>query len=221
MGGLVSDDRPGSREADQAGSVTRPARPVTFREVFANGEYRGVYLALLASWVGDYLARAAVAVLVYQQSESVLLSAAAFAVSYLPWLLGGPPLTALAERYPYRRVMVICDLLRAGLILILVVPGLPIPAMLLVVFLVMLANPPAQAARSALQPLVLTREQLPTAMAASATTVQAAQVVGYLAGATLAAAVHPRLAIVIDAVMFLLSALLILTGVRRRPAALG
>ena len=218
----MSDDRPESPPAARAATgVTEPERPITFREVFAVREYRAVYAALIASWVGDYLARAAITVLVYQQSKSVLLSAAAFAVSYLPWLLGGPVLTALAERYPYRRVMVICDLLRAGLILILVVPGLPIPAMLLVVFLVMLANPPAQAARSALQPLVLTREQLPTAMAASATTVQAAQVVGYLAGATLAAAVHPGLAILTDSVMFLLSALLILTGVRPRPAALG
>jgi hypothetical protein len=37
-------------------------------------------------------------VLVYQQSESVLLSAAAFAVSFLPWIIGGTLLSALAER---------------------------------------------------------------------------------------------------------------------------
>ena len=56
------------------------------------------------------------------------------------------------------------------------------------------------------------------------TTVQAAQVVGYLAGATLAAAVNPRLAIGIDALTFWLSALLIIdsvcgTGRRRSRAA--
>jgi MFS family permease len=216
----VSDDRPESRGPEGA-DVTEPDRRVPFRDVFAVREYRSVYLALIASWVGDYLARAAITVLVYQQSDSVLLSAAAFAVSYLPWVVGGPLLTTLAERYPYRRVMIICDVLRAGLILLLLIPGLPIAAMLLVVFLVMLGNPPGQAARSALQPLLLTRDQLPVAMAAAATTVQAAQVAGYLAGATLAAAVHPQLAILIDAAMFLLSAALILTGVRRRPAAIG
>jgi MFS family permease len=217
----VSDDRPESRAADEAAGVTEPERPVTFRDVFAVSEYRALYLALVASWVGDYLARAAITVLVYQQSESVLLSAAAFAVSYLPWVVGGPLLTALAERYPYRSVMIICDLLRMVLVLVLVIPGLPIWAMLVVLFLVMLGNPPAQAARSALQPLLLTREQLPVAMAVVATTVQAAMVIGYLAGATLAAAVHPQVAISIDAVTFLLSAVLIITGVRSRPAAVS
>jgi predicted MFS family arabinose efflux permease len=219
MGGLVSDDRPGSREADQAGSVTRQARPVTFREVFADREYRALYLALLASWLGDYLARAAVAVLVYQESESVLLSAAAFAVSYLPWLVGGPPLTALAERYPYRGVMVVCDLLRMALISILIVPGMPVAVMVAVLFLVTLGGVPAQAARSAMLPLIVDARRLPVAMAANATTMQAAQVVGYLCGATLVAAVHPQLAIGINALAFGLSALLVRAGVRHRPAA--
>jgi MFS family permease len=217
----VSDDRHESRAAGRVRGVTGPERPVPFREVFAVSEYRALYLALLANWVGDYLARAAITVLVYQQSESVLLSAAAFAVSYLPWLVGGPLLTALADRYPYRRVMIICDLLRMALVLILVVPGLPVAVTLMVLFLVMLGSPPAQAARSALLPLLLTREQLPVAMAAGATTVQAAQVIGYILGATLAASVHPQLAIGICAVTFLVSALLVLTGVHHRPAAVS
>ena len=199
--------------------MTGAARPVTFREVFANREYRAVYFALLASWLGDYLARAAVTVLVYQQSESVLLSAAAFAVSYLPWLIGGPPLTALAERYPYRRVMVVCDVLRMALILILVIPGMPVAVMVAVLFLVTLGGVPAQAARSALLPLIMDARRLPVAMAANATTMQAAQVVGYLSGATLTAAVHPQLAIGINALAFGLSALLVRAGVQHRPAA--
>jgi MFS family permease len=199
--------------------VTEATRRVTFREVFANGEYRAVYVALLVSWVGDYLARAAITVLVYQQSQSVLLSAAAFAVSYLPWLIGGPPLTALAERYPYRRVMVLCDALRMLLILVLLVPGMPVAGMVVVLFLVTLGGVPVQAARSAMLPLIMTPSRLAVAMAANATTMQAAQVIGYLAGATLTAAVHPRLAIGLDALAFGLSALLVATGVRHRPAA--
>ncbi|HET6532529.1 MAG TPA: MFS transporter [Actinoplanes sp.] len=192
---------------------------MTFGEVFANGEYRAVYVALLVSWVGDYLARAAITVLVYQQSQSVLLSAAAFAVSYLPWLIAGPPLTALAERYPYRRVMVLCDALRMLLILVLLVPGMPVAGMVAVLFLVTLGGVPVQAARSAMLPLIMTPSRLAVAMAANATTMQAAQVIGYLAGATLTAAVHPRLAIGLDALAFGLSALLVATGVRHRPAA--
>jgi MFS family permease len=200
-------------------SDDRHTRPVTFRDVFAIGEYRAVYFALLVSWIGDYLARAAVTVLVYQRTESVLLSAAAFAVTYLPWLIGGPVLSALAERYPYRRVMVFCDLGRMALILVLAVPGIPTAGLVAVLFLVTLGGIPAQAARSATLPLIMDRSQLGVAMSANLMTTQAAQVVGYITGATLTAAVHPRLAILIDALAFGISALLIWAGVRHRPAA--
>lgn len=203
MGGLVSD-----------------GRPVTFRDVFALREYRAVYFALLVSWIGDYLARAAITVLVYNRTGgSVLASAATFAVSYLPWLIGGPLLSTLAERYPYRRVMVVGDLLRMALILLLIIPGLHPLALVAVLFLVTLGGVPTQAARSAMLPLILGRDRMTIAVAANSATMQAGQVIGYMAGATLTAAVNPRLAIGIDALAFAVSALLVLSGVQHRPAA--
>ena len=216
----MSDDR-GSHPADQAEAATAAERPVTFRNVFAVAEYRAVYLELLVSWVGDYLARAAITVLVYQRTGSVLLSAATFATSYLPGLIGGPLLSTLAERYPYRRVMVVCALARTVLITLVLIPGLPVAALLAVLFLVTLGNIPAQAARSAMLPLLLNRGHFAVAMAANTTTTQAAQVVGYLTGATLAAAAHPRLAIGINAFAFALGAVVLLLGVRHRPAAVA
>jgi MFS family permease len=219
MEGLVSDDTPAARPADQADVVREPERPATFRDVFAVREYRAVYLALIANWVGEYLSRAAITVLVFQQTSSVLLSAASFAISYLPWIAGGPLLAALAERYPYRRVMVICDLGRMALMGLLAIPGMPIWVLLVLLFLSMLGSPPTQAARSALLPLLLGRDRLIVALAANSTTAQAAQVIGYFAGATLAAAANPRLAIAAVAVTFGVSALIIATGVRARPPA--
>src|SRR4051794_18401209 len=112
MEGLVPDETPAAPTADPAGGGSTAERPATFRDVFAGPEYRAVYLALVVNWVGEYLSRAAITVLVFQQTHSVLLSAASFAISYLPWIVGGPVLAALAERYPYRRVMVVCDLAR-------------------------------------------------------------------------------------------------------------
>jgi MFS family permease len=199
---------------------TRPAdRPATFREVFSGREYRAVYTASTLSWVGDYLARAAITVLVYQRTDSVAWSAAAFAVSYLPWLIGGPLLATVAERYPYRTVMVVSDLVRMVLILLLVIPGLPVGVMLVLVFVTTLASPPSQAARSALMPLILAGDRLVVGISINNSTGQAAQVVGYAAGAGIAA-FSPRLAIAIDAVTFLASAAIIRFGVAHRPAAM-
>jgi MFS family permease len=217
----VSDDRPAAQPADRAGSAPEPDGPVTFRDLFGVREYRAIYLSLVVSWLGDYLARAAVVTLVYQQSESVLLSAASFAISYLPWIVGGPLLAALAERYPYRRVLIVADLARAVPIALIALPGMPVSAILLLLFVAMLGAPPTQAARSALLPLILDRRTVVTGLAVNASTAQAAQVFGYLAGAVIATAVNPRLGIALDALSFLASAAIIALGVRPRPAASG
>jgi MFS family permease len=193
----------------------------TFRDVFAVSEFRSLYIASTLSWLGDYLARAAITVLVFQETRSVLLSAASFAISYLPWILGGPLLAALAERHPYRRVMVICDLTRMALIGLIAIPDLSVTAMLILLFLAMLANPPNQAAQSALMPLILSRDKLVVGLAVNTSTIQAAQVIGYVVGAALTAAAGPRLALQVDALTFGVSAILIATGVRRRSAAIA
>jgi MFS family permease len=109
-----------------------------------------VFGANVLSWLGDYLAKAAITALVFDRTGSVALSAVAFAISFLPWLTGGPVLAALAERHQYRKVMVICDVLRAGLMALIAIPGMPVSVMLALLFATSLANPPFQAARSAL-----------------------------------------------------------------------
>ncbi|MDG4756436.1 MFS transporter [Micromonospora sp. WMMD710] len=189
--------------------------PATFREVFAQREFRAVFTAGALSWVGDYLAKAAVTLLVYQQTRSVALSAAAFAVSFLPWLLGGPLLAALAERYPYRRVMVTCDVIRMALMLLIAIPNLPVQAVLVLIFAATLANPPSQAAKSALLPQILAGDRLVVGLSLNSSVGQAAQVVGYLLG-TAVAAINPAAALLINAATFAVSALLVRFGVQDR-----
>jgi MFS family permease len=200
---------------------TRPeGRPATYGEVFGNPEYRAIYLASALSWVGDFMAKAAVTALVYKQTQSVTASAATFAISFLPWVVGGPVLAALAERYPHRAVMISCDLARAVLIALVALPHLPIPAMLLLLFAAALLNPPFDASRAALLPRVLEGDRYVLGIALQSSTGQAAQVVGYLSGAALAA-VNPRLALLLDAATFVLSAGLITLWVHGRSAVLS
>lgn len=202
--------------SDEARAAERQA---TFREVFGQSEYRAVYIASALSWFGDYIAKAAVTALVYHQTESVALSAAAFAVSYLPWLVGGPLLATLAERHPYRTVMVSCDLFRMVLIGTVAVVEMPANFLLLLLFANTLASPPSQAARSALLAVLLQGDRLVVGLSVNLTTGQAAQVGGYVAGAAIAA-VNPRLALLIDATTYAASAALIRFGVRARPPAM-
>lgn len=200
------------------GAETRSTeRPATFRDVFASREYRFLFAANVFSWVGDYIAKAAVAALVFYETNSVALSAAAFALSYLPWLAGGPVLAAMAERRAFRPVMVSCDLLRMALIALVAVPGVPIWVLLALLFGTALLNPPFQAARSALLPQLLPGDRFVVGLSISQSTGQAAQVVGFATGAALAG-FNPRLALLINAATFGLSALLVRLGVGdRRP----
>ncbi|GIH20239.1 MFS transporter [Rugosimonospora africana] len=191
-------------------------RPATFREVFSSSEYRSVFLASALSWVGDFVAKAAVTALVYNQTRSVVASAAAFAISFLPWVAGGPVLAAIAERYPQRTTMIVSDLCRAALVALVAIPWMPIPAMLALLFLTGLLNPPFDAARSALLPRILSGDRYVVGLSVQNSANQAAQLIGYMVGAALAAR-HPHGALLIDAGTFGFSAFVIWSGIRTRP----
>ncbi len=202
-----------------SGTARDGHRPATFRDVFASGEFRAIYAASTLSWIGDFIARAAITSLVYQITGSVAASAAAFAISFAPWLLGGSVLVSLAERHPYRSVMVFCDVARMAIMAAVAVPGLPLEAVLALVLACALFAPPFDAARSAILPAVLPGDRYVVGLAVHTATAQPAQVAGYFAGASMAA-VEPRLALLINAATFAGSALLVRLGVRWREPAL-
>jgi MFS family permease len=194
-------------------------RPARFADALSNPEFRSLYAASVLSWIGDYTARAAVTALVFQQTGSVLWSAAAFAITYAPYLLGGPLLVAIAERYPYRRVMVACDIARMLLMAAVALLELPLPIVLALLLLSALFAPPFDAARSATLPAVLTGDRYVVGVALVSATTQPVQVVGYLTGAAIATA-DPETAILVNAITFGISALLVRFGVSWRPGAL-
>ena len=197
-------------------SDARGKGTATFREIFSNGGFRTLYLSTALSWVGDYLAKAAVTALVYGQTKSVVLTAATFAISFLPWAVGGPVLAALAERYPHRVTMVVCDLVRAVLIALVAVPHLPAPAVLVLLFLTALLNPPFEAARSAMLPRVMSGDGYVLAVSMTNGTAQAAQVFGYLVGSAVAVA-SPQAALLVDAGTFVVSAVMVRFGTPLQP----
>ena len=107
---------PLSAPAPEGSPRPPPVRQATFREVFAVREFRPLFGTFLLSTAGDELARVALTVLVYQRTASPLLSALTFAIGHLPWLLGGPLLSTLADRLPRHRVLIGADVTRAVLL---------------------------------------------------------------------------------------------------------
>ncbi|WP_406278124.1 MFS transporter [Embleya sp. NBC_00896] len=192
-----------------------PEERATYRALLAVGEYRALFGAAALSWIGDYLARAAVTALVYRDTHSAILAGAAFAIGYLPAIVGGPVLAALAERHPRRRVMITCDLGRLVPTVLIAVPGVPVSAMLALLFASALLSPPFDSARSALLPQLLKGDLYVLGVTVQQTTAQTTQIAGYALGGAIAA-YDPRVAIALNAATFGVSALLLARGVRPR-----
>lgn len=195
-----------------------PGRRTTYREVFGVGEFRPIWFAQVLSYVGDQFAQVALALLVYNTTGSTLLTAVAYALTYLPPILGGPVLSGLADLYPRRRVMVCCDLLRVGLVGLMAVHGMSFWVLCALIFGTVLLGAPFTAARAALLAEVLSGDRYVLGTAISNITHQLTQMLGFLAGSGIILAVGPRASLGIDAVTFGLSALILLAGVARRPA---
>lgn len=193
-------------------------RPATYREVFGVTEYRAIFSAHTLSLIGDMFAKVAVSILVFDQTKSPLLSAAAFALSYLPWIVGGPFLAALADRFPWRRTLVAADLIRVALVTLLAIPGMPLPLLLVLLFASSLLAPPFEAARSALLPAVLTGDRYVIGLALNNMAAQLSQVIGFAFGGAAVALLTARGALLVNAVTFLVSAILLRVWVLRRPA---
>ncbi|HJY99644.1 MAG TPA: MFS transporter, partial [Streptosporangiaceae bacterium] len=154
----------------------------TFREVFAVREFRVLWSSVLLSTAGDRLALVALTLLVYDRTHSPLLAAAVFAVGYLPWVIGGLFLAELADRRPRRSVMVFCDAARAVLVGAMVVPGVPIGALVALLFAATMFAPPFDSAKASITPDILQGERYVLGTAVLQTTLLLGEAAGAVGG---------------------------------------
>jgi MFS family permease len=196
-----------------------PVPRAVFRDVFAIAEFRALWLAQILSVAGDQLARVALTVLVYDRTTSPLLAAVTYAASFVPTFVGGVTLSALADRYPRRAVMIACDLIRAAMVLVMAIPGVPIAALVVLLCAVTLVGAPFLSARAAVYPDVLPGDQYVLGNAVTITTNQLAQVIGFAVGGTLVGLLGVGPSLIVDAVTFAASALIVRGWTRYRAAA--
>jgi hypothetical protein len=112
----------------------------------------------------------------------------------------------------------IIDLFRVGTVGLMAIPSLPFAALCVLLFCTVLTGVPFSSARAALMPDVLPGDTFVLGSAIGNITYQASQILGFVAGAAVVAVLDPHKTLGIDAVTFGLSALILLTGVRSRPA---
>lgn len=195
------------------------ARRATFRDVFAVREFRVLWASQILSVGGDRLALVALTLLVYDRTHSPLLAAVAYAAGYVPWVIGGLLLSGLADRLPRREVMVACDLIRAVLVTVMLVPRIPVTGLIGLLYATTLFTAPFESARSAILPDVLQGERYALAAAILQTTIRMGIVVGAAAGGVTVALIGARTALGVDALTFLASACVVRFGMHPRAAS--
>ncbi len=225
-GGLGGPDGQGNRRGwvrgpAGPGGASGPAAfraPGRYRDALASGEYRALAGAFVVSMLGSVVAGLALTVLIYRQTASSLLSALAFALTFLPYMAGGTLMSGLVDRVRPRRLLAGCDLGSAVLVAAMTLPGLPVAALLALQFALGLLAPLSAGGRAALLPDVLPPAAVVPGRSLLRVIAQGAQIAGYAAGGGLLAGLPPRAVLAVEAGAFTASALLQRTFLRPRPA---
>ncbi|MER5547167.1 MFS transporter [Streptomyces sp. NPDC002589] len=202
-------------------SAPSPAAPASagYGRVFAVPEFRAVFAAHVLSMLGIIVSEISLTFLVYDLTRSPLLSALTFALGFLPYAVGGTLLAPVADRFPARRVLVVCDLVCAGCVAAMTVPGAGFGLLLALRCCLAVVSPVFAGTRMATLADVLGDGDLfVLGRSLLRIVAQSALLVGYGLGGLLLTVVAPRHALLITVGTFLASATLLRYGTRHRPA---
>ena len=179
-----------------------------------DGSFSALWLGQLISLFGDRIHLIALTFLVLGVTGSPVALAFAFLMATIPNLFFGPIAGALVDRWEHREVMIVSDLLRAGLVLLIpVAASINIVFVYPLVFLVTTVSIFFRPARGAIVPRLVRDEDLLPANSALWVGETFADIVGYAVAGVFVAFLGSQLPLAfwIDAVTYLGSALLIAT----------
>jgi MFS family permease len=195
-----------------------------FREVLAIPAFRSLWLAQLASQLGEAVALVAMPLLVYALTGSPELLSLIFVLQLLPRVALAPVAGLLADRLDRRRILLTADLARAGLVALIPFTDQAWQIALLA-SLVSVGNAMARPAELATVPMIVPANQLVPALSLTHLSSSVVRVIGPALAAGVIAVTGPRPPFVVQALCFFVSAAFIfglrLPGVVRPPVTAG
>lgn len=202
-----------------AASATADAAPLRPTQLLRrNRPFRTLFSARLVSYAGDSLSLVALIFHVAETTGKGLAVALLLLVGdFAPSLLG-PFTGALADRLNLRRLMVVCELIQAVVLLVIVLTMPSLPMLLALVAVRATASQLFQPASRAAVPALVGDRDLETANSTLGFGSNAAEAVGPLLAAALFPLVGLRGVLIVDAVSFLVSAVLLATLPSLPPA---
>jgi MFS family permease len=195
-----------------------PPPPATFRSVLSHRAVRALWLASVISYVGDTFGVMALFILINNVTHSTVALAAVGLVQTLP-LFVGVLAGVFVDRWRYRPVLLVTDVLRAALLplYLLFQSSADLWLVLIITLTVSLASRFFSPASNALRRALLQPAEYQVAASLWQATYGLSYVIGpALAGLTIGAfgAAGTTVAFVLDSLSFLLSGAIIFFGVR-------
>ena len=190
----------------------------TIRAALRYPAFRRLLVALAVSQIGDWLYNLALVVLVYDRTHSALWAGVTTAARVVPIVVLGPLGGVFADRFDRRRIMIISDLLRMGLMVLLAAVAaarLPIGLAPVIAAMATAAAAPYLPCVSAVTPRLVGDADLPGANAARSAVASTGIIVGPALGGVLLFLGSPAFAFAVNALTFGLSALAVLAACRR------
>ncbi len=181
------------------------------RNVLRNPAVRRILAAAAISQLGDWTARLAIAFIVLDETGLASGVGVAGALFFLPWLGPGQYLAAFGDRMNRVRLLVGCEVSRAVLygLVAVGVGRIPVWLLLSAIAIIAVIDPVWESNRSALIVDVTTEAEYPDAVKVIHSANQTATVAGWAIGGFLIAWVGAGGALGVNAVTFVVSALLI------------
>lgn len=183
-----------------------------YRLCRSNANYRRIWLAQLISGSGDWFYSVAIYDLLLQLTGSAEAVAFAVVLRILPMFLAGPTAGAVNDRVSRKKVMIVSDILRAGLVLGMLAINTVRELWILYVLLACEITTAAffESGRNASLPNIVARQDIPTANAIGSTTWSVTVTAGAGLGGFVVSFLGRPAALIINSLSFLVSAWFIL-----------
>lgn len=175
--------------------------------------FRSLWLAQVISLTGDWFNTIASVIIVNRYASSGLAVGGLFLARASPPFLLGPIAGVIADRFDRRNVLILSDVLRAGIVLCFLLIDRPEDLWLLYVLTVLQFSVSSffEPARAALVPSLVRSDELLTANTLASITWSAMLTLGGAIGGLTASLFGVQVSLIVDALTFLASAGLVLT----------
>ena len=176
-------------------------------------QFRFLWLAQVISLTGDWFNTIALVIIVNRYTASGLAVGGLFIARALPPFLLGPVAGVIADRFDRRKILILSDVLRAGIVLCFLLVNRPEHLWLLYMLTILQFSISAffEPARAALVPALVEESELLIANTLSSITWSAMLALGGAIGGLTASFFGVRVSLIVDAASFMASAALVLS----------